>query len=389
MNRKKSGREISRRDFLRIFPGLAARRAEEIKDTIGEATGRRKKKAPKKPKPPPRDVEPRLPAFGETIDGIPNHHPWIATAHAIAAWMRRPRSYAWMLGATGEAFITAYSREDPAAALRHTPGNSFLASLAVTGIVARAAHGGPFAPAIGGVDVALGRDLVPVIATRDGPALIRDVDMDAELANWIRPGRERADVAFVDLEEHWGDGWWPGGGGAFLRVTLELAEDRDAARVTTPAIEAAAMLLSQAATSPLAMGSAAWEAFAEDLREGRLEGNAAETIVGELLPKLAVARVAAGTFLEEMAQAVPDTSREAILDAARKFREIHAPAGGGEVFGTGLLPEVAECVMEDQLVEPVKLEDPAYRERAADLLLEVRDRELEAADLIREAFHSS
>jgi len=334
-------------------------------------------------------VEPRLPAPGALVDGIPNLHPWIAAAHAISAWMGRPRSYAFLLGATGEAFVAAWSREDPEAALRHSPGNTFLASLAITGILGRAAHGGPFAPAIGGVGVALGRDLVPVVATRDGPALIRDVDTDAGVANWIRPGEERADVTFADLEEAWRDGWWPGGGAPFLRVTLELAEDRAAARVATPAIDAAAMLLDQRATAPLAMGAAAWEAFATDVREGRLEGETAALLVGRHFPRLAVARIAAGSFLSEIAEAVPDASREAVRDAARIFREIHAPSNTGEVFGTGLLPEVAECVLEDGLVEPARLTDPAFRERASELLLEVRDLELRAADRIREAFHSS
>ena len=41
-------KEISRRDFLRIFPGLAAKKADAIKETIDEARG---KKRPPKRKP--------------------------------------------------------------------------------------------------------------------------------------------------------------------------------------------------------------------------------------------------------------------------------------------------------------------------------------------------
>jgi len=379
------GKEISRRDFLRIFPGLAAKRAGEIKETLDEARGKlRPKKKPTGPKP---DGEPVIPAFGAVVDGIPNLHPWIGAAHGIAMWMNRPRSFAWMLGATGEAFTTAYSLEHPDVALRHTAGNTFLASLAITGILGRAAHGGPFAPAIGGVEVTLGRDLVPVIATRQGPALIRDVSVDEETADWIRPGEERAPVPFSELEEQWSSGWWPGGEVPFLRVTLEQAEDRAADLVASPAIEAMVMLVNQNIREPFASGAAAWEAFATDLRENRIAGDAADTILGELLPKLAVARLGAVGFLEEVAAAVPDERRDGVRAARRKFAEIHAPSNVGEVFGTGLLPEVAECLLEDQRPDPGKLAEPAFRERAADLLLEVRDRELEAADLIREAFH--
>jgi hypothetical protein len=320
------------------------------------------------------------------VDGIPNLHPCIAAAHGIARWMKRPRSFAWMLGATGEAFTTAYSLERPEAALRHTAGNTFLAALAISGILGRAAHGGPFEPAIGGVEVTLGRDLVPILATRHGPALVRDVNMDAGTVDWIRPGEERTTVPFAEVEEEWSEGWWPAGEVPFLRVTLELAEDRAAALVANPAIEAMVMLVTQDVKEPYRTGAAAWEAFADDLREDRIAGDAADVIVGELLPKLAVARLGAVGFLEEVASAVPESRREGVEAARRKFAEIHTPSIVGEVFGTGLLPEAADCLLEDQLPDPGRLADPAFRERAADLLLEVRDREIEAADLVREAF---
>jgi hypothetical protein len=212
------------------------------------------------------------------------------------------------------------------------------------------------------------------------------VDPDKETVAWIRPGEERMTVPFAEVEEEWSMGWWPGGEVPFLRVTLELAEDRTAALVANPAVEAMVMLVRQDVKEPYRTGAAAWGALAEDIRENRIEGDAAGVIFGELLPKLAVARLGAVGFLEEIASAVPENRREGVEAARRKFAEIHTPSIVGEVFGTGLLPEAAECLLEDQLPDPGKLAEPAFRERAADLLLQVRDRELEAADLIRDAF---
>jgi hypothetical protein len=216
--------------------------------------------------------------------------------------------------------------------------------------------------------------------------LVRDVNLDASTADWIRPGEERTTVTFEELEAAWSIGWWPGGEVPFLRVTLELAEDRSAQLVANPAIEAMVMLVLQDVREPYRTGSRAWEAFADDVREGRLEGEAADVVFGELLPKLAVARLGAVGFLEEVAAAVPDSRREGVEAARREFAEIHAPSVHGEVFGTGLLPEFADCVLEDGLPDSGKLADEALRNRAADLLLEIRDREKEAAERIRIAF---
>ena len=70
-------------------------------------------------------------------------------------------------------------------------------------------------------------------------------------------------------------------------MNLTKAEERPAERVSIPAVDAMVMLIGQTATEPFAMGGAAWEAFANDLRDDRLEGEPADTILGELLPKLA------------------------------------------------------------------------------------------------------
>jgi hypothetical protein len=378
------GKEISRRDFLRIFPGLAAKRAGEMKENFDEVTGRTGRKKKRKAPPAPTG-EPVIPAFGAIVEGIPNLHPWIAAAHGIAAFLGRPRTYSWLLGTTGEAFTTAYSRENTRAALHHTPGNTFLAALAVCGILGRAAHGGPFEPAIGGIAVALDGGAVPVIATRQGPVVIRSVEKEDRTADWIRPGEKRVTATFDELEEQWREAWWPGGSAAYIRVNLERAEERPAERISVPAIDAMVMLVTQTAKEPYAMGGAAWEAFAEDLRENRLAGETADAVLGELLPKIAVARLAAGGFFEEVAAATPKDRREAVEDARRIFREIHAPSPAGETFGTGLLPEAAQCLTEDQLPDHGKLEDAAFRERAADLFLEIRDREKEAAERVRDA----
>jgi len=86
----------------------------------------------------------------------------------------------------------------------------------------------------------------------------------------------------------------------------------------------------------------------------------------------------------EDAMLVLDGREDLLAELLRE--EIHAPSIVGETFGTGLLPEAADCLLTDGLPDPGKTEDPAFRERAAELMLEIRDRELEAAGLIEEAF---
>lgn len=368
MSDGKRERPVSRRDFLRIFPGLMGRKVDEVKKSIPERMRRTRSRTSK----PSGPVD--LPAVGRTVDGIPLLHPWIGAAWAIAARHRRPRSLPFLLGATGEAFGFYYSREDPDGAAAHSPGNTFLLALALAGLSGRAAPGGPFEPALGGLEVAIGKGLTAVIAAGDDPAVVVSVDREKREATWVRPGVEAAEIAFDDLADAWREGRWPGGRGAFLRVTVEEGPERASKEVLGPALPAALELLHREKAGPFAAGPAAWTALAEDLRAGAL-GGAEEVVLDRLLPRVAVARRAAGDFLESAARLIDGEKAKAALAAARVFREIHAPSIEGEVFGTGLLPEAAECLRTNGKADPAKLDDPALRKRAADLLLEIRDLE--------------
>lgn len=368
MSDGKRERPVSRRDFLRIFPGLMGRKVDEVKKSIPAELRRARARSSK----PSEAVD--LPPPGRTVDGVPLLHPWIGAAWAVAARHRRPRSLPFLLGATGEAFSFFYSREDPAGAAANSPGNTFLLALALAGLVGRAAPGGSFEPALGGLEVAIGNGLTAVIAAGDEPALVLAVDREKKEATWVRPGADAAPISFDDLGEAWREGRWPGGRGSFIRVTVENGPERSSGELLGPALPAALDLLRREKAGPFAAGPAAWTTFADDVRAGAL-GDAAEVVLGTLLPRVAVARRAAGDFLETAARLLEGEKADAAVAAARVFREIHAPSIEGEVFGTGLLPEAAECLLTDGKPDAAKLDDPALRERAADLLLEVRDLE--------------
>lgn len=359
---------MSRRDFLRLFPGLMSRKADEIKKSIPGQIRRRKKVV--KPV-----GDPALPADGEVVDGLPLLYPWIGTAWAVATARGRPRSLPFLLGATGEAFSLFYSLEDPAGAHALSPGNTFLLALALAGLGGRAATGGPLDPAIGGVKVSLERGLTTVLATADGPAVILAVNRENRTAEWVRPGEPRAEISFESLEAKWAEGTWPGGRGRFLRCTVESGPDRPRAAVLPAALPAAVSLLLRETAGDFASGPAAWAALAGDIESGTVPAE----VLGRLLPRVAVARRAAGDFLAEVEPLVAADRRPAVAEATRTFREIHAPSIAGEIFGTGLLPEVAECLFTAGAPDPEKLADPALRKRAAALLLEIRERELDAA----------
>ena len=69
------------------------------------------------------------------------------------------------------------------------------------------------------------------------------------------------------------------------------------------------------------------------------------------------------------------------FDPLRQHRSINLDPTG-QVWGTGLLPEFMDCVVTDELPDRGKIEDPALRERAADLLEQIREQESRAYDLL-------
>ena len=374
----KKKHEVSRRDFLRIFPGMMGKKADEFRKAIPKGL---RELSPRERRPPPGPL--RLPAPGDVVDGLPLLHPWIGAAQAIAIRHGRARTLPFLLGATGEAFSFFHSLEDPEGAAALSPGNTFLLALALTGLGARSAPGGPFEPALGGVEVAIGKGLTVAIATATGPAVLLGVDREKETARWLRPGEPEADVPFETLREAWREGSWPGGRGAFLRVTVDPGPNRARAEVLAAALPAAASLLERDTAGEYAAGPAAWEALARDVRAGAL-AEAADVVLRVALPRAAVARRAAGDVLAEIGPIVAEKRRPGVAHASRIFREIHSPSLVGAVYGTGLIPEAAECLLTDEYPDPAKLADPALRERAATLFEEVAMHEREAAAALRE-----
>ncbi|MHC4469723.1 MAG: hypothetical protein ACYTDY_00970 [Planctomycetota bacterium] len=324
----------------------------------------------------------RLPAFGAPLEGIPAVHPWIAIAHGLGERLGRRCPYVLLLGASGEAFRIAYDREEPARAHETSPVNTFLAALAVSGLTGQVMQGGPFEPALGGVQASVEKGFAVVVGSRTGPAVVAAVDREAEDVEWVHARDEPRRISFGDLEKRWEAASWSSGPAPFLRVTVERGSaPRPLDEVARVGIETMAMLLSHDPPGTAAGGLAAWEAWAEDLRADAITPERAEILHGDVLTELGVGRLAASRFLESIARAIPPEERGPVEDASRLYREIHNPDPTGEVWGTGLLPEVAECLLSDGAPDPEKLGRPALRERAADLLLEIRDLESQALAL--------
>ncbi len=366
-------REISRRSFLFRFRDILA---DSVAAASREAAGAARAKTGPDARHPPR--------AGELLDGVPALHPWAALAFGLGARYGRRHPYPLLLGASGEAFRVVYSREDPRGALRHSPVNTFLAALAVAGLSARAATGGPFGPALGGVEVTLNRGAAVVAGTRDGPGLVTGVDRKAEVVEFTPALAPPRRVPFALFEEEWSEGWWESGPAPFLRITVEgggpVRSLEDLCRV---GLETMIMLLTREGEGPWTTGLAAWDAFAGDLREDRISGEAAEVLLGDLLPSLAAARIGAWRFLEAIARALPPEHREPVEAASLLYREIHNPDPAGGIWGTGFLAEAAECLLTDEVPDPGKLESPEARERAAGLLSRVRENEARAVERIR------
>jgi hypothetical protein len=362
--------EVSRRDLLRKFPALFRKSAERAREAMaGEQAAAAK----------PELTGPRLPAWGELLDGLPAVHPWLVIAHAAVEHLSRRYPYLLLMGASGEAFRIAYDPEDPGGAAARASVNTFLAALAVTGVAARATHGGPFEPALGGVEVTIGKGLLVVVATADGPGVVHRVDREARKVAWstVRDGRRES--SFEEFDVLWEAGAWMNGPAPWLRVTLEKGGDpRPLDQVAKVGVEAMRMVLTAEPKEGPRQGLQAIEALAADLRHGRPTAEQAEVLFGDFLATFAAGRMAAGMFLDAIGRAIDPEEREGIEAAARRYGEIHAPPPTEGVWGTGVLPEFAECVLADGRPDPTCLADEARRNRAADLLLRIRDLEREA-----------
>ena len=373
--------EVSRRDLLRKLPALFKRSAAKFTESISEGREGRTQA--------PKDSGPTLPGWGEMIDGLPAVHPWIVIAHASAVHLLRRYPYTLLMGASGEAFRFAYDPEDPGGAVARASVNTFLAALAITGVSARATHGGPFEPAIGGVEVALGKDLVVVVATSDGPGVIHRVDRENRRVSWSTVRHGRREHPFEEFEWMWEAGAWMNGPAPWLRVTLEKGgTPRPLDQVARVGLESMEMLLTEAPEEGPKQGLQAIEALAEDIRRGLPTDGQARELCGAFLETFAVGRMAAGMFLDAIGRAFPPAERDGLTEAARAYREIHASPPTEGVWGTGLLPEFAECVLTEGKPDPAFLEDETIRSRAADLLMEVRDLEQDALKAVAKTSRS-
>jgi hypothetical protein len=301
-------------------------------------------------------------------------------AHALAERLGRRVPYVLLLGASGEAFRLSYDREAPAGRLSAPgpPVNTFLAALALSGLEARATHGGPFEPALGGVETEVGKGLAVVLGSRTGPAILAGVNRKDGDVERVHSRGEPARIPLEDFREQWEQACWMGGPAPFLRITVEKgAAPRPLDDMSRVGLETLVTLLSDDAPG---RGLSAWEAWAKDLLDDAVTGEQAQALYGGLLPALAAGRLAGARFLQSIARAIPPESRGPVEAAARCYREIHNPDLTGEPWGTGLLPEVAQCVLTEDRPDPEKLGDPALRERAAKLLTEIRACEARALE---------
>lgn len=369
--------DLSRRDLFRKLPALFRRSAKGFTDSLANETGGRPKK--------PGNSGPELPAWGEMVDGLPAVHPWIVIAHAAAQHLKRRYPYTLLMGASGEAFRFAYDPEDPGGAVALASVNTFLAALAITGVSARATHGGPFEPAIGGVEVALGKGMVVVVATSEGPGVIHRVDPENRLLTWSTLKDGRREFTYEQFDWIWEAGAWMNGSAPWLRVTLETGSTpRPLDQVAKVGIESMRMLLTAAPQEGPKQGLLAIEALAEDLRRGLPTDLQVKELCGDFLETFAVGRMAAGMFLDAIGRAYPPEKRDEITAAAHAYGEIHASPPTDGIWGTGLLPEFAECVLTDGRPDPSFLEDETLRARAADLLMKVRELEEDALAAVSE-----
>lgn len=372
--------EVSRRSFLKRFPALIAKSAAAFAETLGEGM-----RSAGDTNEPGKAVDPTvMPAAGAPVEGIPAVHPWITTARTLAEQLGHRVPYILLLGASGEAFRLSYSREDPVEGASHSPINTFLAAIEICGLSAQAAPGGPFAPALGSVEAALGKDLGVVVATDRGPAILLRVDRQAKRVRLAFGGAAPEWVSFADLVTAWAGGAWAGGPAPYLRLTVSPDNSpRPLDDVARAGIKTIITLLDGEFPGPEATGLAAWEAWAGDLRDGKLPPDASEFLAGDFLEMVGVSRMAGGRFLDAVSRATPPDLGDDLDAAARCYMEIHSSAHVGEVWGTGLFPELAECMTTDGHPDPEKLADPAIRTRAADLMLAIRDKEAEALEHLR------
>jgi hypothetical protein len=370
--------ELSRRAFLRGLPRLFGRSLEAARDGVKEGISRKR-----------ADLSARrltLPEHGSSLDGIPAVHPWIAIAHALAERTGRRVPYVLPLGGSGEAFRIGYDREDPARGMRESPVNSFLAALAIAGLTGQGMQGGPFEPAIGGVEASMAKGFSVVVGSGGGPAVLTAVDLKASQVEWVRGGDVSRRLSFEEFEREWEAASWSAGPAPYLRVTVERGQEpQPLEKVARAGILSMGMLLRHEGEGSTVGGLAAWEAWAEDLRADAISAERAEALHGEWLERIGVGRLAAGRFFDAIARAMPPDEREAAEKATRIFREIHEPDPTGEVWGTGLLPEVAQCLTTDGRPDPEKLVDPVLRERAAGLIDEIHALESKALDLANPA----
>jgi hypothetical protein len=363
----------SRRDFLRRLPGLFRRSAASFAESLPEAL---KGGKPEKPAIPAVAIPP----LHMPLDGLPVESPWAATAFACAEKLTRRLPFGLLLGASGEAFRTVWSDTDREEAAATAPLNTFLTACGVAGLAAAAAPGGPFEPARAGAVTAVRRGgCLVVLALRSGPAVLLESFDGRREVRLARTDPRPAVLGFEELEREWMEGWWPSGRAPFLRVLLSPGPPlRPLSEVAPLALRTVSAMLEPREAGGLSFGVAAWEAMAAAAREGRMPDDAADPFYTEILPALAAGRAAAGPFLEALGRALPANERAGVVEAAGLFRKVHEGDPAGDLYGTGLLPDLAACLLTDQLPDPARIADPAIRAEAARLLAEIHATESRA-----------
>jgi hypothetical protein len=244
--------------------------------------------------------------------------------------------------------------------------------------------GGEFPAALSELESELGEGRRPVVGGLGGPGIVTGLDRENGRILLVRAGGGEAPMPLVDFRDEWERGGWTEGPVPFLRVSVAKGgSPRALDDVARAGFETMLALLDRATPIPGAEGLDAWNAWADAVRDDRLSDDEQRLLHGDFLIRHGVGRLVAGQFMLEVLRALPEEHRPPVEAASRCYREIHNPAPTGEIWGTGLFPEVAQCVQTDEHADPAKFRDAALRSRAADLLVEIGAQEREAVEQIR------
>ena len=309
-------------------------------------------------------------------------------------------SFPLFMGVCGDAFRFVWYRQDNAKRDRRdafavaSPAARYLAALDAAGFDARLV----FDPALTGTPsslpwdaVTLRREVVASIAQRKWPVLVADLPEPGWMAvitgyekagevliGWCEEGWESFGLRFDPAKKRRFADWFPKAGGVVLLTGKHPRPPE--ADVFRAALAGAVPELRRRAAGHLHAGPATFEVLARRLEDASLSTDDAETakrrndLLHPMIWDLATQRHYASEFLNRSAEVFPPAAEE-LKVASGLFKAIHDAVweinriGGGKQPGSPLPKAI----------------DPAVRRQIARIVLQCRDRDLEAAKKTEEA----